>query len=75
MAEGEKLKIGFIFVGSQRDLGYNQAAAEGSEYLEQVFSDVEIIRSENIPETAEVQGVEEQMIRDGVGIGRQEFAG
>jgi len=34
LAEGEKLKIGFIFVGSQKDLGYNQAAAEGSQYLE-----------------------------------------
>ena len=28
LAAGEKLKIGFIFVGSQKDLGYNQAAAE-----------------------------------------------
>ena len=64
----EKLKIGFIFVGSQRDLGYNQAAAEGSQYLETVFDDVEILRSENIPETADVQAVEEQMIRDGAKI-------
>ena len=68
LAEGKKLKIGFIFVGSQRDLGYNQAAAEGSQYLEQVFPDVEIIRSENIPETADVQAVMEQMIRDGATI-------
>lgn len=68
LAEGEKLKIGFIFVGSQRDLGYNQAAAEGSQYLEQVFPDVEVIRSENIPETADVQAVMEQMIRDGATI-------
>lgn len=68
LAEGEKLKIGFIFVGSQRDLGYNQAAAEGSQYLEKVFPDVEIIRSENVPEAADVQAVEEQMIRDGATI-------
>ena len=68
LAEGEKLKIGFIFVGSQKDLGYNQAAAEGSQYLEQVFPDVEVIRSENIPETADVQAVMEQMIRDGATI-------
>jgi basic membrane lipoprotein Med (substrate-binding protein (PBP1-ABC) superfamily) len=64
----EKLKIGFIFVGSQKDLGYNQAASEGSQYLEQVFDDIEVIRSENIPETADVQAVEEQMIRDGAKI-------
>ena len=68
LAEGEKLKIGFIFVGSQRDLGYNQAAAEGADYVERVFPDVEIIRSENIPESAEVQAVIEQMIRDGAKI-------
>jgi len=67
-AAGEKIKIGFIFVGSQKDLGYNQAAAEGSQYLEAVFDDVEILRSENIPETADVQAVEEQMIRAGAEI-------
>ena len=68
LAAGEKLKVGFIFVGSQKDLGYNQAAAEGSQYLEQAFNDIEVLRSENIPETAEVQAVEEQMIRDGAKI-------
>ena len=35
---GKKLKVGFIFVGSQKDLGYNQAAAEGSQYLEKAVS-------------------------------------
>ncbi|GIS93217.1 MAG: hypothetical protein CM1200mP22_04540 [Dehalococcoidia bacterium] len=34
---GKKLKVGFIFVGSQKDLGYNQAAAEGSQYLEKAL--------------------------------------
>ena len=68
MAAGEKLKVGFIFVGSQKDLGYNQAAAEGSQYLEKAFPDIEVLRSENIPETADVQAVEEQMIRDGATI-------
>ena len=68
LAAGEKLKVGFIFVGSQKDLGYNQAAAEGSQYLEKAFSDIEVLRSENIPETADVQAVEEQMIRDGAKI-------
>jgi len=68
LAEGEKLKIGFIFVGSQRDLGFNQAVSEGSHYLEAAFSDIEVIRAENIPETADVQAVAEQMIRDGAKI-------
>ena len=65
---GEKLKVGFIFVGSQKDLGFNQAVSEGSRYLEQAFGDVEVLRVENVPETAEVQAVAEQMIRNGATI-------
>lgn len=47
LGEGEKLKVGIIFVGSQRDLGWNQAAAAGADYVEQTLPDVEIIRAEN----------------------------
>ncbi len=68
LAEGEKLKVGFIFVGSQRDLGFNQAASEGSRYLEQAFPDIEVLRAENVAETADVKAVAEQMIRDGASI-------
>ena len=55
LGEGEKLKVGIIFVGSQRDLGWNQAAAAGADYVEQTLPGVEIIRAENIPETVDVQ--------------------
>ena len=65
---GDKLKVGFIFVGSERDLGFNQAISEGSRYLERAFPDVEVIRAENVLETAEVQAVAEQMIRAGATI-------
>ena len=68
LAEGEKLKVGIIFVGSQQDLGWNQAAAAGADYLEQVFDDVEVLRAENIPETVAVQSVAEQMIEQGATI-------
>ena len=68
LAEGERLKVGIIFVGSQRDLGWNQAAAAGADYVEQALPDVEIVRAENVPETVEVQAVAEQMIRDGASI-------
>ena len=68
LAEGEKLKVGVIFVGSQRDLGWNQAASAGADYVEQVLPDVEVLRAENIPETVQVQAVAEQMIRDGATI-------
>ncbi|HLF04883.1 MAG TPA: BMP family ABC transporter substrate-binding protein, partial [Dehalococcoidia bacterium] len=67
-ASGQKLRVGFIFVGSQADLGYNQAAYEGSQWLEKANPDVEVLRAENVPETAEVQRVAEQMIRQGATI-------
>ena len=65
---GEKLKIGFIFVGSQQDLGYNQAAYEGSQFLLQQHPDVEILYAENIPETAQVKSVMEGMIQQGAKV-------
>ena len=68
LADGETLKIGFIYVGSQKDLGYNQAAFEGSQWLKTHLDNVEIIQAENIPETAEVQSVARQMIDNGATI-------
>ena len=68
LAEGEKLKVGIIFVGSQQDLGWNQASAAGADHLEQVFDDVEVLRAENILETVDVQAVAEQMIEQGASI-------
>jgi len=66
---GEKLKIGFVYVGSRLDLGYNQAAYEGSQWLEKTLKDrVEIIHAENIPETAQVEAIEEQMIQQGAKV-------
>ena len=68
LADGEKLKVGFIFVGSQQDLGYNQAAYEGSQFLLQQRPDVEILYAENIPETAQVKSVMEGMIQQGAKV-------
>ena len=68
LPDGETLKIGFIFVGSQQDLGYNQAAFEGSQFLVQQHPDVEILYAENIPETAQVKSVMEGMIQQGAKV-------
>ena len=68
LAAGEKLKIGFIFVGSEQDLGYNQAAYEGSQFLMEKHPDVEILYAENIPETAQVKAVMEGMIQQGAKV-------
>jgi basic membrane protein A len=64
-----KVKVGFIFVGSKDDYGYNQAAYLGSEEVEKELGDkVEVIRAENVPETEEASRVLEQMINNGATI-------
>ncbi len=62
----EPLTIGFIFVGSKDDAGYNQAAYEGSLAIEEVYGDeVNILRQENVPETEDAARAQEQMIQQG----------
>ncbi|WP_276355864.1 BMP family ABC transporter substrate-binding protein [Cohnella caldifontis] len=60
--------VGFIFVGTKDDYGYNQAAYLGSEAVEKAFPDLKVLRAENVPETAEAERVMEQMIKDGAKI-------
>lgn len=60
--------VGFIFVGAKDDYGYNQAAYLGSEGVGKAFPDLKILRSENVPETAEAERVMEEMIRQGARI-------
>lgn len=60
--------VGFIFVGTKDDYGYNQAAYLGSVAVEEAFPDLKVLRSENVPETAEAERVMEQMIKDGAKI-------
>jgi basic membrane protein A len=60
--------VGFIFVGAKDDYGYNQAAYIGSLGVEKAFPDLKVLRSENVPETAEAERVMEEMIRNGAKI-------
>lgn len=60
--------VGFIFVGAKDDYGYNQAAYIGSQGVEKAFPDLKVLRSENVPETAEAERVMEEMIRNGAKI-------
>jgi basic membrane lipoprotein Med (substrate-binding protein (PBP1-ABC) superfamily) len=68
LKSGEKLKVGFLFVGPRDDFGYNQAADQGRQALEKNLSYVETIYQENVPENAEAERVMEQMIRQGAKI-------
>src|SRR4051794_7288289 len=60
--------VGFIFVGAKDDYGYNQAAYIGSQGVEKAFPNLKVLRSENVPETAEAERVMEEMIRNGAKI-------
>jgi simple sugar transport system substrate-binding protein/basic membrane protein A len=61
-------KVGFIFVGSKDDYGYNQAAYEGSQALKKAFPDMEILTAENVPESDDATRVMEGMIDKGATI-------
>ncbi len=68
-AEEEKTGIGFIFVGTKDDYGYNQAAYKGSLAVEEKLGDkVKVYRAENVPETSEASRVMEQQIQQGAKI-------
>src|SRR5437763_6503950 len=61
-------KIGFVFVGARDDLGYNQAAWEGSQAVARAFPDNVVLRQEGVPESAAAERVMERMIREGARI-------
>jgi basic membrane protein A and related proteins len=65
---GEKLKVGFLYVGPRDDYGYNYAADQGRLAMEKKLPYVETVFAENVPENAEAERVMEQMIRGGAKI-------
>ena len=60
--------IGYIYVGPEKDYGYNTSHDLGRQYVEQKIPGVKTLHVENIPETAEVEKVMERMIRSGASI-------
>lgn len=75
----DEFTVGFIFVGPKDDFGYNQAAYEGSQALEDIEG-VNVLRAENVPETAEATQAMQEMIDQGADLifptsfGHMEFA-
>ena len=61
----QKFTVGFIYVGPKDDYGYNYEHDLGRKAVEATLKNVEVLTSENIPETAEVERVMEQMIQKG----------
>jgi basic membrane protein A len=74
------LTVGFIYVGPKDDFGYNQAAYQGSLDMKKAYPDVKVLQAENVPETAEAEGVMQDMIDKGAKLifatsyGHLEFA-
>jgi len=62
------LVIGFLYVGSVHDRGYNEAAYEGSLAVRRAFPDAQIIQAENVPESPAAERVMLRMIDRGASI-------
>ena len=60
--------IGFVYVGPEKDYGYNTSMDRGRTYIEKQLPGTKTLRVENVPETAEVEKVMERMIRSGATI-------
>jgi basic membrane protein A len=66
-AAGKTVTVGFIYVGTIDDGGYNQASYQG-ELAVGKLPNVKTIHAENVPETAEAERVMEQMISQGATV-------
>jgi len=60
-ASAKDTTIGFIYVGSRDDYGYNQAHAAGAAALKQIAG-VKVVEEEKVPETDAVEKTMESMI-------------
>ena len=63
------LTVGFVYVGSRGDYGYNQAHAQGAKALAGAIDGIKLREEENVPETVAVQKTMESMINlDGASL-------
>jgi simple sugar transport system substrate-binding protein len=60
-AYAKETTIGFIYVGSRDDYGYNQAHAQGAAALKKM-PDIKVVEEEKVPETDAVEKTMESMI-------------
>jgi basic membrane protein A len=58
----EPLNVGFIYVGSRDDFGYNQAHAEGAAALKGMPG-IKVLEEERVPETVDVTKTMDSMIQ------------
>ncbi|NPV92847.1 MAG: BMP family ABC transporter substrate-binding protein [Firmicutes bacterium] len=63
--KAEKIKVGFVYVGSIGDGGWTYAHDQGRKYLEQNVQNVETIFYENVPEGADCERVINELVQKG----------
>ena len=72
-AFAKETTIGFIYVGSRDDYGYNQAHAQGAAALKKL-PDIKVVEEEKVPETDAIEKTMESMINlDGDRLGHLLF--
>lgn len=68
-ANSQSITVGFIYVGSKDDFGYNQAHAQAAAAIAAQFPNIKIVEEASIPETTAVQETMRSMIeQDGATI-------
>ncbi|MBM7855911.1 basic membrane protein A [Desulfohalotomaculum tongense] len=67
-AQGEKMKVGFIYVGPPGDAGYTYAHDQGRKYLEEHLPYVETKFMESVPEGAASESYIQQFVQEGCDV-------
>jgi basic membrane protein A and related proteins len=68
VAQAAPSTIGYIYVGPEKDFGYNTSMDLGRQFVEKSLPGTKTLHVENVPETAEVEKVMERMIKSGANI-------
>jgi len=64
-AEGSKLIIGAVYVGSANDYGYNRSFHDALTQVAAELPGVKLLEAENVPESADAERVMEGMVQQG----------
>lgn len=67
-SSAEASVVGFLYVGSVSDHGYNEAAYRGSLALKRAFPRMRLLQAQHVPEAPAAEGVMQRMIDRGATI-------
>ncbi len=67
-AKKDKLKVGFVYIGTPGDAGWTYTHDQGRKYLEKELPEVETFALENVPEGADAERSIDQLVQQGCKI-------